>query len=197
MLHRVEVRSARCFELGSGSLLRVIDPEGGQVADLWACVGGDCDEWLSSGRTLDYNGTLRLTKGHVLYSNRSRPMFTIAEDDVGRHDFLYAPCSQEMFRMQYGVEDDHPNCLDNLAHALERQGVTADRIATPFNVFMNVEVAADGRLDVRPPRSGPGDALTLRAEMDLVVGVAACSAVLCNGGHCSPIDVEVLTGATC
>ena len=58
-------------------------------------------EWLSSGRTIDYANTIYLTTGNILYSNRSRPMWTIVEDTVGRHDFLLTPCSLEMFRILY------------------------------------------------------------------------------------------------
>ena len=36
---------------------------------------------------------------------------------------------------------------------------------------MNVEVAADGRLAIVPPRSRAGDAIVLRAEMDMAVAI--------------------------
>jgi uncharacterized protein YcgI (DUF1989 family) len=60
----------------------------------------DRREWLSSGRTIDYASTIYLTTGHVLYSNRNRPMFTILADDVGQHDFLQTPCSPETFAIR-------------------------------------------------------------------------------------------------
>jgi len=177
--------------LKTGQCLRVIDPEGEQVADLVAFAYLDLTEWLSNGRTFDYNGTIYLTQGHVLYSSRSRPMLTILADDVGRHDFLFAPCSQEMFQLQYGITDPHPNCLDNLAQALQADGVQSHMIPTPFNIFMNVEIAPNGALHIHPPRSRAGDSITLRAEMDLLVAVAACSAATCNSGRCKPVDLEV------
>ena len=70
------------FELKRGQTLRIIDPEGEQVSDVMAFASGgagkaDASEWLSSGRTIDYNNTIYQTNGHVLYSNRSNPMFTI------------------------------------------------------------------------------------------------------------------------
>jgi uncharacterized protein YcgI (DUF1989 family) len=70
-----------------GELLKIIDPEGEQVSDLTSFARDDPAEWLSSGRTIDYANTIYLTTGHTLYSNRSRPMWTIVEDTVGRHDF--------------------------------------------------------------------------------------------------------------
>ena len=87
----LEPQTGTAFTLARGQLLRVIDPRGEQVSDLTAFAADDKREWLSSGRTIDYANTIYLTTGHVLYSNRSRPMFTITGADVGRHDFLLTP----------------------------------------------------------------------------------------------------------
>jgi uncharacterized protein len=57
---------------------------------------------LSNGRTFDYDGKIHLTTGDVLWSDRSKPMLTLVADDVGRHDFLYASCTLEMYRIQSG-----------------------------------------------------------------------------------------------
>jgi uncharacterized protein YcgI (DUF1989 family) len=195
--HHLEPQTGVAFELEKGQVLRVIDPEGEQVSDVVAFASGgsgraDVSEWLSSGRTIDYNNTIYVTSGHVLYSNRSKPMFTILEDRVGRHDFLLTPCSPETFEILYeGHEGYHPSCFENLAHTLERFGVGGDDIPTTFNVFMNVEVLRSGELRIKPPLSKPGDFIDLRAEMDLVVGVTACSAEKSNNHALKPIDVEV------
>jgi uncharacterized protein YcgI (DUF1989 family) len=178
--------------LARGQLLRLVDPMGGQSGDLTAFRAGDATEWLSNGRSFDYGGKIYFSTGDVLYSNRSNPMLTIVSDDVGRHDFLYTPCSLEMYRIQYGVTDYHANCLDNLAQALADQGVAPHQVPTAFNFFMNVAVEPDGRLVISPPRSRAGDAMTVRAEMDLAVGLSACAAALCNGGASRPLAYEVL-----
>ena len=57
---------------------------------------------------------------------------------------------------------------------------------------MNTTVQPDGRLVIEPPRSRPGDAMALRAEIDLAVGLSACPALLCNGVNTKPIAYEVL-----
>ena len=118
-------------------------------------------------------------------------MFEITADDVGRHDFLFAPCSHEMFQIQYGAAERGPNCVDNLVTALSDYHVPPDRVRMPFNVFMNVGIGKDGELEILPPLSRTGDSLTLRAEMDLVVGIAACSAPRCNADSFGPIDIEI------
>jgi uncharacterized protein YcgI (DUF1989 family) len=188
---RIQPQTGCAFELARGQTLRVIDPEGEQVADLTAFAAVDPVEGLSSGRSLDYNGTVYLSTGQSLYSNRSRPMLTITYDTVGRHDFLLAPCSQEMFELLHGQNGFHPSCFQNLAITLDGYGISPDAISTTFNIFMNVAIAPDGRLEVQPPRSRSGDYIELLAEMDLYVGLTACSAEQTNNGSLKPIDFEV------
>ena len=180
-------RSGTAFEIREGDTLTVIDPEGMQVADLLAFNAADLDEVVSSGRTLDYAETIRLTTGHVLYSNRSRPMLDIVADSVGVHDFLLTPCSVDTFRHFYPDRPEHRGCFGNLAAALAPYGVAPDRIPTAFNCFMNVPLAPDGRLTVEPPLSKAGDFIRFRAAMDLVIGLTACSAYASNGGSFKPI----------
>jgi uncharacterized protein YcgI (DUF1989 family) len=191
MANRLEPQTGTAFELRRGQHLTVIDLEGEQVADLIAFARDDHREWLSSGRTFDYANTIRLTTGHVLYSNRSRPMFTIVGDDVGRHDFLFTPCSPETFQIIYRHEGHHPSCLENLSRALAPHGIDSDAIPTTFNIFMNVEIGADGGLQILPPLSQAGDKVRLRAEMDLLVGLTACSAELSNNYRFKPIGYEI------
>jgi uncharacterized protein len=180
------------LRVAKGQRLEITDPRGEQVSDLISFASDDTREWLSSGRTIDYANTIYLITGHTLYSNRSRPMWTIVEDTVGRHDFLLTPCSPDTFRIIYGTTGHHPSCFENLATALAPFGIAPDTIPTTLNVFMNVEVEPDGELRILPPRSRAGDHIVLRAEMDMIVGVTACSAELSNNGTFKPIDVELL-----
>jgi len=177
--------------IARGQQLEIIDPQGEQVADLVSFARADPAEWLSSGRTIDYANTIYLTTGHTLYSNRSRPMWTIVEDTVGRHDFLLTPCSPETFTILYKTTGHHPSCFENLSRGLAPFGIEPDAIPTSFNVFMNVDVLPSGELRILPPRSRRGDRIVLRAEMDMIVGVTACSAELSNNGRFKPIDVRV------
>ena len=188
-------QTGTAFIMVRGQLLRIIDPRGEQVSDLTSFALGEPAEWLSSGRTIDYANTIYVTAGHTLYSNRSRPMWTIVEDTVGRHDFLLTPCSPETFTIIYRTAGHHPSCFENLARHLAPFGIAPDAIPTTLNVFMNVDVLPSGELRILPPRSGAGDYVVLRAEMDLIVGVTACSAELSNNGTFKPIDVESLDPA--
>lgn len=186
----IEPQTGVAFVMSKGSTLTVIDVQGEQVSDLTA-FGLDQREWLSSGRSIDYNNTIALTTDHVLYSNRSNKMFTIVEDLVAVHDFLYAPCSPEMFQALYGYGPDHPSCFRNLADNLKAFGIEDDQVPTTFNIFMNVEVMTTGELKIHPPASKPGDYIKLRAEMDLIVGLTACSAELSNNWSFKPIAYTI------
>lgn len=180
------------LRLRRGEQVRLIDPHGGQSGDLLA-FSHDGGERLSNGRTFDYSGKIYLSTGDVLWSDRSNPMLTIVADAVGRHDFLYSSCSIEMFRMQYGVTGYHANCYDNLSAAMRELGLEPGPLPTAFNFFMNVEIAADGRLTIAPPKSRAGDSMILRAEMDLAIALSACPASTCNGGGATgPLAFEVL-----
>lgn len=192
MAIEIAPRSGTAFELKAGQKLTVIDPQGEQVADLLAFNLNDTREAISSGRTLDYIGRIYLTVGDGLYSNRSNVLLRIVEDTVGRHDFLLAPCSKEMFRIIYRDENPHHGCFGNLATALAPFGVLPDNIPTAFNCFMNVPVdGVTGEIRVLPPRSRPGDRIAFRAEKDLVVGLTACSAGQSNNFSYKPIHYEI------
>ncbi|MHA6316249.1 DUF1989 domain-containing protein [Altererythrobacter sp. CAU 1778] len=194
MTERIEPRTGVAIELSKGEILTVIDPDGGQVSDLIAVSRSDPREIISNGRTFDYEETVKLTTGARLWSNRSSVMLTIVEDTVGTHDFLLTPCSYDTFRHFYPDKPLHRGCFGNLAEALLPYGVASDAIPTAFNVFMNVPLKADGSLSVDPPTSVAGDFIRLRAEMDLVIGLTACSAYASNGGSFKPIDYRVEAG---
>jgi uncharacterized protein len=191
---RIMPRSGAAFRLRKGEYLEVVDPDGGQVSDLLAYNATDVREALSNGRTFDYEETIRLSTDNCLWSNRSNRMLTIVEDTVGSHDFLLTPCSEDTFRHFYPDKPVHRGCFGNLAQALAPFGVEPDMIPCAFNVFMNVPVdAATGKIEVLPPTSKAGDRIRMRAEMDLVIGLTACSAYASNGGTFKPIDYRILT----
>ena len=179
--------------LARGQQLRIIDIAGGQTGDVMA-FAADGSERFSSGRTADYTGRIFVSTGDALWSDKSNPLVTIVADDVGRHDMLYATCSAEMYRIQYGAEGRHPNCTDNLTAALRGMGIEPGVLPHALNVFMDVEVSPEGRLTILPPRSRPGAAITFRAEMDLAVALSSCPATGCNGGRPPrPLAYEVLS----
>ncbi|WP_127754429.1 urea carboxylase-associated family protein [Devosia sp. 1566] len=191
-INEIAPRSGTAFELSAGQILTVIDPLGGQVADLLAISRADTAEMISSGRTLDYAESIYLTTGNMLYSNRSNVMLDIIEDTVGRHDFLLTPCSEATFRLCYDNEPPHQGCHGNLHHALMPYGIAEDAIPVAFNCFMNVPVdGVTGKFNVLPPLSKAGDFIRFQARMDLIIGLTACSAPASNGGSFKPIHYSI------
>jgi uncharacterized protein YcgI (DUF1989 family) len=182
------------FTLDRGKSIRVIDVEGQQVADLIAVSRSDPREILSTGATLDCNSSLRVEEGKHLYSNYYHEMFMVVRDEVGMHDILYPACSLHMYRHQYGIFKEHPSCRANLACALAGYGITVDEIPNPFNIFMHTVISQHGRISVKEPLSKPGDFIELRADMELIVAISACSVVesKCNGYRCTSIEIERL-----
>ena len=93
---------------------------------------------------------------------------------------------------EHGDEHPHRGCFGNLAAALAPYGVSPDAIPIAFNCFMNVPIdAATGALIVAPPLSRAGDSITFVADMDLVIGLTACSALQSNNGSFKAIHYRI------
>lgn len=187
----IEKQTGTAFNLKKGQRLKVIDPKGQQVSDMVLFNAEDIREKISSGKTMDFEESILITKGNFLWSNRSRRMMEIVEDTNGRNDFLLAPCSPETFQIMYDNHDYHPSCFENLHTNLEKFGIEPDDIPTAFNIFMNVQFQENGQLSVDPPMSKAGDFVLFEANMDLIVGLTACSAEDSNNGSFKPIHYEI------
>ena len=193
LINIIQEQSGVAFTLKKDDILTVIDPMGGQVSDMVLFNAKDYKEKLSSGKSLDFEECMLLTKGHNLWSNRSQKMMHILEDTNGRNDFLLAPCSPETFKIMYNYKGEHPSCLGNFQQHLKPYGIGVDDIPTAFNLFMNVQFDTRGKLSVNPPTSKAGDYIRLQAQMDLLVGLTACSAEDSNGGSFKPIHYYIET----
>ena len=192
MAQIIEKQSGTAFRLQKGQILKVIDPQGEQVSDMVLFNAEDPREKISSGKTLDFEESILITKGNFLWSNRSQKMMKILEDSNGRNDFLLAPCSPETFQIMYDNPNYHPSCFENLYTSLKPFGIEPDDVPTAFNIFMNVQFDEKGRLSVNPPLSKSGDYLLFEAQMNLLVALTACSAEDSNNGSFKPIHYEIL-----
>lgn len=184
--------SAKAFVLNKGDLLVVQDVEGEQVADLFCFALNDKSEFLSSGKSIDYNGKIAFSTGDHLYSNKSNQMLSIINDDVKKHDFLFAPCSSETFNIIYGIPGETPGCYEHLAQVFLPYKLSCDHITTTFNIFMNVSLTPKGRTRVNPPLSKPEDKIIFQSQMDLIIGLTACSAPQSNNYSLKPIRFKII-----
>ena len=168
----LEPRGRTAFELAAGQVLRIVDLEGQQVADLIAFRRDDHADKLSVHNTLLLNGTIYVTTGHALVSTHCTTLMTIVADTVGVHDLIAGSCSEHTNAVRYGVRGT-PSCRRNFELALEPYGIPLREIPYSFNVFMNVPVTSEGTAIVEPV-STPGDFIDLRAETDLLVAISNC-----------------------
>lgn len=187
--YMIEACTGKSIDVKEGETITVIDVEGGQVADFFAECEGCPDEFLSTGVTIDCNGSLKLEEGSVIYSNLYRPMLRVLCDDVGEHDLLHPCCRKEMYDFFYHNGEGHPNCLDNINKSLGGKRP----IIHPVNLFMYTKINENGTIEVMKPLSKAGDKIIMKAEMDLRLGIASCSVSEsdCNGGRCTPIKVII------
>ncbi|WP_372920130.1 DUF1989 domain-containing protein [Salegentibacter sp.] len=192
MKQKIDKQSGAAFKIKKGQKLKVISPEAEQVSDMVLFNAKDTREKLSSGKTLDFEENILITKGNFLWSNRSQKMMEILEDTNGRNDFLLAPCSPETFAIMYDYKGYHPSCFENLYMNLEKFDIEPDDIPTAFNIFMNVQFDSNGKLSVDPPQNQAGDHVIFEAKMDLIVGLTACSAEDSNNGSFKPIQYEII-----
>jgi len=82
----------------AGTTVRVANPKGHQVVDLWAFVESDPTEYLSMAHNRTAHYTTRFRAGHVLVSNRFKKLLRFVEDTTdGFHDSLHAACSAQSY----------------------------------------------------------------------------------------------------
>ena len=183
------------MRLEAGRRFRVIDKEGGQVADTWAFVAADPTEFHSAQHTRAYVDALFPRPGEQFVTNRRRPILLLeADESPGVHDMLIAACDPERYQ-GLGVEGWHASCQENLQTALRDAGVEPPRFAPqPINLFMNTPALPDGTIDWRPAPTKAGDHVVMRAELDLILAVSACpqDIVRINDGNPTAIEIELV-----
>ena len=175
-----------------GQTVRVVNTHGQQVVDTWAFRRDDLTEFMSMEHSRTSLGRIMPVVGQSMVTNRRRPILTLVEDTSGGiHDTLLAACDRYRYEL-LGCEEYHDNCTDNLAAALAELGLTPPETPSPWNLFMNIPVGADGSVSFEPPVSRPQDFVALRAEMDCVVVFSACpqDVVPINGMDCTPTEAH-------
>ena len=193
----IPARGGKAAFLEAGQRIRVINTHGQQVVDTWAFNRADLEEFMSMEHSRTFLSRIMARVGDSMATNRRRPILTLLKDTTvegdtaGIHDTLLAACDRYRYEL-LGCGGYHDNCTDNLAAALAELGLTPPETPSPWNLFMNIPVAADGSVAFEAPVSKPGDYVTLRAEMDCAVAVSACpqDVVPINGVNCTPTEAH-------
>lgn len=196
--HVLEPVTGKAVPVRRGEVLRLTQLEGGQCVDFNAFNLEDGTQRLDVGQSRIQG--LRLRKGYVLFTNppRWQPLLGIlAMSDQCHTDTLDGRCHAARFERRYGFTR-HTNCQDTLAAAIAEYGLAPDDVHDSFNLWMTVDVEADGHWDIGWNQAPKGDEVELLACMDTL-----CVPVICGSGDVTrvsnfwfkPVKVEVL-GAT-
>ncbi len=169
----IAARTGWSHLLKAGQYLRVTDPLGKQAADFWAFNAGDLDEHLSAMHTRVWVNKLCPQPGESFHTNYRRPILQLITDTCGVHDLLTAACDEHRYRL-YGVQGDHPSCVGNLRKVMRAHVPGRIHVPQPVNLFMNVTVFPDGRVETGINPSKPGDFVVFKAWIDCIVAISAC-----------------------
>lgn len=120
----IPAQEGQGFWVSKGQTFRVIDPEGQQVADLWAIsVNAGESDWLSTSQTRDITERLFPATGESFYSEKGVPLLTFVKDNSPcPHDMLFPACNPGLYK-RAGLLN-HPNCRDNMLSALQRADIS-------------------------------------------------------------------------
>jgi urea carboxylase-associated protein 1 len=197
--NRSEVIPAKghsAFVMRRGQTLRIEDLEGQQAVDLICYNLDNLAEKFWAAHSAKLNGTIYLTTGDVLYSDRANPMMTIIEDTVGVNDVICGSCSYALDVVRYGAERAQPGCMDNFEAAVAPWGIAREDVPMCFNIFLRYPVEGDGKVSIdHPAPSSAGDYMVLRAEADLLIAISNCPQENnpCTGFNPSPLGITVAT----
>jgi hypothetical protein len=187
LLHEEVIKPGNAFGgvLKKGQYLRVIDLEGKQAGDLvffnehnikeCNCHGVTRSrQFKSKGAEAKYKIVSRVTEGNVIFSTLYNPMATITADtppQKGVHDMFFHMCNNDMFKLLGFPE--RQGCWEAECRALAKYGIAPEQIPDPLNIFMNTELKGEQIL-IHEPVTRPGDYIEVRAEMDVIFGLACC-----------------------
>lgn len=173
-MYQIAPRQGRAVRLRQGQVLTLHNTHGHQVCDFFALCEDSPAEFLSMEHCRTALGRVYVREGDVLVTNRRRPLIEIVQDtSPGVHDILIACCDQPRYT-QLGASGYHDNCADNFKMALQAIGHSFSHVPSPFNIWMNIPVAANGTYEWKPPVSEPGAFIKLKVHGDCIAVMSAC-----------------------
>jgi uncharacterized protein YcgI (DUF1989 family) len=164
LARQVATGEAAALDVETGQLIQIIDLAGHQIASVLAFNADNHDEYLSGAETITGNGAIVLGKESQLYSTAHRPLFSLVEDTVGRHDLLTA--------LPAGSDEEPAPVRTAIAQAAADRDIPAGALSDAVHWFKNVLIKQRGEIEEREPLAERNDFVTLKAEMDLLVIVA-------------------------
>ncbi len=194
----IPARHGRAFVVKRGQVLRIAPAEDGQVGDCVFYNAQDPREMFHCGQTWAINGILGTGTSKCFSHFYSKPprenvMFTVVADTYRNHwGNMGGRCSTRLYQLRDNLAV-HRSCQENLTEALAPHGLSGDDVFDIFNVFMNVDLFADGSFKILPSTVKKTDYIDLRAEMDILAAISACPADTSptNGGKSQPLAITI------
>lgn len=169
-----------------GTHVRLTDVDGDACAHVLAYRLDRPWERLNVADTVKVQWQVYLTAGHLLLSDQGRVLASIVGDTSGRQDALYGTTTRARNDERYGdgsAQGPTPAGRELFALAAAKHDLGRRDLPPSISFFQGVRVDADGR-PVFEGSAGPGAAVTLRAEVPLLLLVA-------NTAH--PLDPREFT----
>lgn len=184
----------RSFTVRKGQVLRVIEVDGPQAADMIAFNLHDFRESISAWLTRHLSGNF--TKAEKIYSRlpAGNVMFTVLTDIPGVFWLSGGRCNRLTYEHIQGGVGHHGNCQDILMECIRPYGLTEYDIHEVLNIFMNAAFHEDGSYELNPSQVKKGDYVELLAEMDLLIAISACPDELSayNEYNPKPLKIQIL-----
>ena len=175
-----------------GQVLTIRDTYGQQAVDFLCYDADNTSDRYSATNTVKVQGNVYVGKGTVLYADSGKPLLSVIEDTVGKHDTIYGCCSNPNNKLRYGVKTTE-SCYTNFTQELQKHGMDVTSIVPNVNWFMSVPVLDDGAAGVAEAAIKPGSFVKLRAECNVLAVLSNCPQMHnpCNGYKPTPIEVWI------
>lgn len=169
------------FKIKRGTVLRLIDVEGGANAAMLLYNADNPLERYNMADTLKAQHTFYLSKGHVCYSDMGRILCSITDDTCGWHDTVCGTSSAKIVKEKYGEaryqeyrNDYYRNGKDSFLIELGKYGLGKKDLVANINFFSKVSVDEQGNMAFDTSNAKAASHVDLRFEMDCIVLLHTC-----------------------
>jgi urea carboxylase-associated protein 2 len=167
--------------LARGARLRLIDLDGDACASLLVFNAEMPSERLNVADTVKVQWNAYLGQGKLLLSDMGRVLMSFLADDAGTHDSFCGPSTPASNAARYGDGSNsgpHPSARDRFLLGAAKHGLARRDVHPCVTLFKGTRIEADGAITPQVGPFAPGRAVTLRAEMEVIVVIANCPHVL-------------------
>ncbi len=168
-------------ELHRGARMRLVDVRGDACVSMLVFNAERPAERLNVADTIKVQWSAYLRAGRLLLSDMGRVLMSIVEDQAETHDVFCGPSNEASNARRYGIGANwsaHPNARDRLLLGAAKFGLGRKDVHPCVSWFKGVRIAPDGAIELDHGPFVPGRAVTVRAEMNLIVVLANCPHVL-------------------